>query len=279
MSPLAAPAVSSPLYGGPQPVLPGHAPNHRASELPKELKQHEIISPGKNEHEIVAMGDFDTASLRRAANCWGRAMIDDPTLTWLTDGKCPQRLVTFFDRCALMFLRGTADRSCCWALQPTSSSPSADGGGSARPDPLVVCVASEYPRTYPGTLALLRGGLLHVLLAVPSLSTIRVFGRLMHTFDTAKEEFYRENGPFLYITCFGTDPDHQGKGLGSKLMRVVLAHADSRRIPAYLEANSDDSRRFYERHGFKVLRELSAAPGAPSVYLMARMAAEEPRAG
>ena len=38
----------------------------------------------------------------------------------------------------------------------------------------------------------------------------------------------QEHGDFLYIACFGTAPEQQGRGLGSQLMRRVLQHADAK---------------------------------------------------
>lgn len=38
----------------------------------------------------------------------------------------------------------------------------------------------------------------------------------------------QEHGEFLYIAMFGTAPELQGQGVGSKLLREVLAYADER---------------------------------------------------
>jgi ribosomal protein S18 acetylase RimI-like enzyme len=64
-------------------------------------------------------------------------------------------------------------------------------------------------------------------------------------------------------------PEHQGEGIGSAMLRVALARCDEAGEPAYLEATSEDNRRLYERHGFRVTREL-LLPDGPSLWAMWR---------
>lgn len=59
------------------------------------------------------------------------------------------------------------------------------------------------------------------------------------------------------LAILAVRPDRQRQGLGSALLRHRLAVLDSLRMPAYLEASDDDSRRLYERHGFMMLREIN----------------------
>ncbi len=75
-----------------------------------------------------------------------------------------------------------------------------------------------------------------------------------------------------YLLFIGVDPSAQGRGLGSALLRTVLARADVDGMPAYLEASCEENRRFYERHGFRTTGELTVA-GCPTMYAMWR----EPR--
>lgn len=78
--------------------------------------------------------------------------------------------------------------------------------------------------------------------------------------------------PHWYIPLFGVDPMFQGRGYGSELMRHGLAVCDHDRQLAYLEATSPANRRFYERHGFRVLGEIRSAD-SPPMFPMVR----EPR--
>jgi ribosomal protein S18 acetylase RimI-like enzyme len=79
--------------------------------------------------------------------------------------------------------------------------------------------------------------------------------------------------PHWYLFTIGVDPDKQGRGVGSALLRGVLERCDAERSPAYLEASTESNARLYERHGFAVTEEMRMAPDAPPIWLMWR----EPR--
>jgi ribosomal protein S18 acetylase RimI-like enzyme len=75
-----------------------------------------------------------------------------------------------------------------------------------------------------------------------------------------------------YLATLGTDPDRQGRGIGSALVSRVLAQVDRDGLPAYLESSKESNVPFYRRHGFEVTGEISA-PDGPTLWLMWR----EPR--
>jgi ribosomal protein S18 acetylase RimI-like enzyme len=76
--------------------------------------------------------------------------------------------------------------------------------------------------------------------------------------------------PHFYLFAVGVDPEHQGRGIGSALLRAVLDRCDETGVPAYLEASKPENARLYERHGFRITEEVSMAPEAPPVWLMWR---------
>ena len=76
--------------------------------------------------------------------------------------------------------------------------------------------------------------------------------------------------PWVYLQLIGVVPDHQRRGLGSRLLAPVLARCDAAGTPAYLEASSMDNRRLYERHGFATIGEVTLPDGGPLVWLMWR---------
>lgn len=57
-------------------------------------------------------------------------------------------------------------------------------------------------------------------------------------------------GPFTYLRTLGVDPDWQGRGFGSRLVRHVQAGARDR-PPLYLETARPENVGFYQRHGFR----------------------------
>ncbi|GIL51382.1 hypothetical protein Vafri_7392 [Volvox africanus] len=229
---------------------------------------------------IITLEGAKDSKIKLSADCFGKSMEGDPTFTWLTDGKCPDRVVRFFRNVARMGLKAAADWSTCWVLQPANPHPP---GAKPRQTmgslaPKVVCIAYEYPRTFPNAWRWIWGGLGSTLRSAPSLRVAGYFVKMIKAFDKAKEQFFKEHGPFLYICCFGTDPDFQGKGLGSELMREVLTRACKLGMPAYLEASGVDSCRFYQKNGFQVLQEFRAEPDAPAMFLMANFQGKGPAA-
>jgi ribosomal protein S18 acetylase RimI-like enzyme len=64
---------------------------------------------------------------------------------------------------------------------------------------------------------------------------------------------YHPREPHWYLPLIGVDPSHQGKGLGSALLRHALAECDRQRAVAYLESSNPVNIPLYERHGFKRL--------------------------
>jgi ribosomal protein S18 acetylase RimI-like enzyme len=58
----------------------------------------------------------------------------------------------------------------------------------------------------------------------------------------------REHG---YLCFLGVLEAHQGRGMGTALMRHRLAELDAAGKPSYLEASNARSRRFYQRLGYR----------------------------
>ena len=80
---------------------------------------------------------------------------------------------------------------------------------------------------------------------------------------------HRPREPHWYLSVLGTDPQHQGGGVASSLLRPVLERCDADELPAYLESSKPENVPFYERHGFKVVRQVDLA-GGPPVWAMLR---------
>lgn len=80
---------------------------------------------------------------------------------------------------------------------------------------------------------------------------------------------HRPREPHYYLAALGTDPTHQGQGIGSALIQQVLDRCDKERMPAYLESSKEPNVPFYQKHGFEVIEELEI-PGGPNVWSMMR---------
>jgi GNAT superfamily N-acetyltransferase len=75
--------------------------------------------------------------------------------------------------------------------------------------------------------------------------------------------------PHWYLAVLGTDPEHQGHGIGSAVMTPVLERCDEEGIGAYLESSKERNLAFYGRHGF-VAGEPVRLRGAPPLWPMWR---------
>ena len=104
---------------------------------------------------------------------------------------------------------------------------------------------------------------------------IGIFGRRLGAGFRAFNliEKHHPRNPHYYLAVLGTEPAHQGKGIGSALMQPVLELCDREGVPAYLESSKERNVPYYRRHGFEVTEELHLPGRGPPVWLMWR----EPR--
>lgn len=64
-------------------------------------------------------------------------------------------------------------------------------------------------------------------------------------------ELYHPVEPHWHLPLIGVDSEHQGRGIGSALLRNMLERCDQEGLPAYLEATSPRNILLYVRHGFE----------------------------
>jgi ribosomal protein S18 acetylase RimI-like enzyme len=85
-----------------------------------------------------------------------------------------------------------------------------------------------------------------------------------------------QSRPHWYLGYLGARRDRQGQGLGTQMLREVLAGLDNDGVPAYLESSNERNLPLYERNGFRVVGELQALGRGPTIWRMWRE--PEPRA-
>ena len=56
-----------------------------------------------------------------------------------------------------------------------------------------------------------------------------------------------------YLTPMGVDPDYQGKGYASRLMRSMLRRLDDERLHCFLETQNENNIEIYKHYGFKIV--------------------------
>jgi ribosomal protein S18 acetylase RimI-like enzyme len=93
------------------------------------------------------------------------------------------------------------------------------------------------------------------------------FPRLVRLGETVQKVHITE--PHWYLAILGTDPEVQGRGIGSALLGPTLSRCDRDGEIAYLESSKESNILFYQRHGFSVLREVQI-PDGPKLWPMLR---------
>jgi ribosomal protein S18 acetylase RimI-like enzyme len=71
-----------------------------------------------------------------------------------------------------------------------------------------------------------------------------------------EEERHKALAPFehWYLQNIAVEPEEQGKGYGSLLIRAMTEKIDREdRVPIFLETNKEKNLPFYQKHGFEIL--------------------------
>lgn len=78
--------------------------------------------------------------------------------------------------------------------------------------------------------------------------------------------------PHFYLRAIGIDPNHQGQGIGSALLKTGLKACDQAGMPAYLESTNERNNPLYERFGFTITAQQSLPDNGPTFWFMKREA-------
>ena len=93
-------------------------------------------------------------------------------------------------------------------------------------------------------------------------------GRLFELLEIFDQ--HHPEGTYRVLQLLAVEPQLQSRGIGSALMTPGLARSDREQVPTYLEATSERSIPFYERHGFEVIGEIEV-PDGPTLFAMWRV--------
>jgi ribosomal protein S18 acetylase RimI-like enzyme len=123
------------------------------------------------------------------------------------------------------------------------------------------------------TLTMLRHGLLPFSFAHGHSAVKRLLW-LKETYDALEAEAAQRR-PHWYVHMMAVRPDHQGRGLGSRLLERMLAETADRATPmqSVLTTHLRQNMAFYQRAGFEVIDERTLEPpdGLPyTVWSMVR---------
>jgi ribosomal protein S18 acetylase RimI-like enzyme len=96
------------------------------------------------------------------------------------------------------------------------------------------------------------------------------FGRVMQVLK--RESLIKQNhpkAPITYLWFIGVDPQHQGKGAGSQLLKDVINMNEKKQRPIYLETSVDKNLEWYRSFGFEIYKKLELSY---SLFLLRRVA-------
>ena len=78
------------------------------------------------------------------------------------------------------------------------------------------------------------------------------------------------SGPHWYLAGIGVEPAARRQGIGGALLAPGLAAAEREGVPAVLLTNNGDNLSFYEKHGFRTVREGATPKDGPHAWAMVR---------
>jgi ribosomal protein S18 acetylase RimI-like enzyme len=189
----------------------------------------------------ITRADFDVVT-----DVLTRAFDDDPVMTYLIpqDSRRVERLRT---------MMGTALDPLTHPYGETWMTEAGDGAALWNP---------------PGQLPHGLKDNLRLLPTMLRVAGLRGFPRVMSALDRMEKKHPKD--PHYYLLAIGVDPPKQGTGVGSRLLKPMVARLDAEGAPAYLESSKESNVPLYERFGFKVVEEMPIGKDGPSLWRMWR---------
>jgi ribosomal protein S18 acetylase RimI-like enzyme len=186
----------------------------------------------------------EPADYPRLASTFAAAFNDDPAWSWLLPYADRERRLRLFFEAELAHI--VPERRQIWTTDDCAAVASWGPPGLwSVPVPTVLRFAPQMLRVFGRRLPL---GLRYLM----------------------KVEHVHPRTDHWYLEILATEPRSQGQGLGSALLRPMLALCDRDGTGAYLESSSERSQALYERHGFEVVETFDMPGGGPSIRRMWR---------
>jgi ribosomal protein S18 acetylase RimI-like enzyme len=129
-------------------------------------------------------------------------------------------------------------------------------------------IGAAEPGGYPPPFFRSIFALCKLTLRLPSLGPLGAMGKWSSISRQLGEIHPRR--PHWYIWVLGAHPNHQGKGLGGKLLRPILQNADENSVVVYLECSNPKSLDFYKKYRFQVTKQIVPVSGGPPIWGLER---------
>jgi GNAT superfamily N-acetyltransferase len=189
---------------------------------------------GAGESAIIRVHPLERSHRDEAAGVLARAFRDNPGFVALLKGDSPEGRLRFLGPCMVGFVESI--------LRYGAGEVVKDG------DRIVAVSLSFAPDRFPppfwATVVQARGPIRAGLAR-----TLR-FVRIDH-------EMRKRHPPYRhwYLWFLGVEPERQGQGLGSKLLRSLSAKAEANGVACYLETDTPTNLKIYGQHGYLVESE------------------------
>jgi ribosomal protein S18 acetylase RimI-like enzyme len=197
---------------------------------------------------VVGISRLNRSEMSRAILTLARAFTNDPMFTWIfPDPRERSRSLLRMNRVPLQY-------------GVRHGRVTAVNGAMA----VAIWIPPGHAVTAGG---MIRSGMISMLFGVGWRPFTRFVGA-----NVAMGRFQREHvpEPHWYLLILGVDPEMQGRGLGSALVKEGLDRADETHRPCYLETSEERNVGFYERHGFVVVGTAPLGKGGPPGWAMRR---------
>ncbi len=193
---------------------------------------------------------LETSQVAESAAVLARAFLDDPAWLWAIpeDDSRAHVLPWFFGAATRYGLRFGEVRAT---------------GGNV--EGAAILLPPKRARLH--SLSLARTG----LWLMPFKTGFGAFSRFLTMRRTLEERHKLDVPPHhWYVWLLGVDPPRQGQGVGSALLRSIIASADRDGVPCYLDTTRERNLNFYRRHGFEVVYEGDFPQGGPHLWTLQR---------
>lgn len=190
---------------------------------------------------------LQAAQVEQASRLLGRAFQDDPLMVYIVPhaDKRRRKLPAFF-RVVLRY---------CLHYGAVYTTESLDG--------MACCLPPG--QTNPSIIRLLR----IILGGSPWLPGPSELSRSLHAARYTDEmHASAAPGPHWYLWVLGVEPENHGRGTGGRLLQTVIQQAREQGMPCYLETENPRNVPFYQKHGFRLVREVAIPKSDVHIYAL-----------
>lgn len=119
-----------------------------------------------------------------------------------------------------------------------------------------------------GWWTMFRSGMLKLYFQLPQEGRRRYYKEMLPLLTRTKQEVMGDrDDDCYYLVYIGTKPHARGKGYAGKLLRHMMRKADAEKRAMYLESSSKANNAYYEKFGFKVVKDISLTRGPEPIKL------------